>query len=118
QLDLDKPEDNLTAWMKMRASLESQDVYYWFTGALDLAMPGEPIRPIINVETVILRRTQRLAEYSWHVTDWEASIYRDFASDEIVDEVVNPVTGDKVRPFHYREGPVTFEYSAERQPRL
>ena len=118
QLDMDKPEDNLTAWMKMRASLESQDVYFWFTGGLDLAMPGEPIRPIINLETVILRRTQRLAEHTWHVTDWEASVYRDVESDEIVDEVVNPITGDKVQPFHYREGPVTFEYSAERQPRL
>ncbi|MBM4221830.1 MAG: DUF1838 domain-containing protein [Gammaproteobacteria bacterium] len=118
QLDLEKPEDNLTAWMKMRASLESQDVYFWFTGALDLAMPGEPIRPIINVDTVILRRTQRLGAHSWHVTDWEASIYRDFETDQIVEEVVNPVTGDTVRPFHYREGPVTFDYSAERQPRL
>jgi hypothetical protein len=118
QLDMDQPVDNLTAWMKMRASLESQDVYFWFTGGLDLAMPGEPIRPIINVETVILRRTQRLAAYTWHVTDWEASVYRDVESDEIVEEVVNPITGDKVQPFHYREGPVTFEYSAERQPRL
>jgi hypothetical protein len=118
QLDLEKPEDNLTAWMKMRASLESQDVYFWFTGGLDLAVPGEAIQPIINVETTILRRTQRLAEHTWHVTDWEVSIYRDAQSDEIVDQVVNPVTGKKVQPFHYREGPVTFEYSAERQPRL
>ena len=31
-LDLSQPADNLTAWMKMRASLESQDVYFWFTG--------------------------------------------------------------------------------------
>ena len=118
QLDLEKPQDNLTAWMKMRASLESQDVYFWFTGGLDLAVPGEAIRPVINVETTILRRTRRLAEHTWHVTDWEASIYRDVDSDEIVDEVRNPVTGDMVRPLHYREGPVTFEYSAERQPRL
>ena len=102
----------------MRASLESQDVYFWFTGGLDLAVPGEAIRPVINVETTILRRTRRLAEHTWHVTDWEASIYRDVESDEVVDEVRNPVTGDKVQPFHYREGPVTFEYSAERQPRL
>jgi hypothetical protein len=102
----------------MRGSLESQDVYFWFTGGLDLAVPGEAIRPIINVETTILRRTQRLAAHTWHVTDWEASIYRDPESDEIVDQVRNPVTGKMVQPLHYREGPVTFEYSAERQPRL
>ena len=118
QLDLEKPEDNLTAWMKMRGSLESQDVYFWFTGGLDLAVPGQAIRPIVNVETTILRRTQRLAANTWHVTDWEASIYRNPDSDEIVDQVRNPVTGKMVQPFHYREGPVTLEYSAEHQPRL
>lgn len=117
-LDLDDPRDNLTAWMKMRASLESQDVYYWFTGTLDLAVPGKPIRPIITVETLILRRTLRMAADRYHVTDWEATIYRDPASGELAEAVNNPVTGRRVEPFHYREGPVTFEYAAERQPRL
>ncbi|MEO8445750.1 MAG: hypothetical protein ABI567_12155, partial [Gammaproteobacteria bacterium] len=76
RLDLDTPADNLTAWMKMRGSLEGQDVYFWFTGILDVAIPGEPIRPFVTVESLILRRTQRIGEGSFHVTDWEASFYR------------------------------------------
>jgi hypothetical protein len=117
-LDLDRPLDNLTAWMKMRASLESQDVYFWFTGGLDLALPGEAIRPIITVETLILRRTQRVAAATFQVTDWEASFYRDMDSGSVATVIVNPVTGARVEPLHYREGPVTFEYTPERQPRL
>jgi len=117
-LDLDRPEDNLTAWMKIRASAESQDVYLWFTGTLDMAVPGEPIRPIVAVDTILLRRVQRLDEHRYHATDWEASIYRHPQSGEVVDEVENPVTRRKVQPLHYREGPVTFEYTAQRQPRL
>lgn len=121
-LDLDRPLDNLTAWMKMRGSLEGQDVYFWFTGGIDVAIPGEPIRPFVTVETLILRRTQRIGsaggEPVFHVTDWEASFYRHPGTGAVLDEVLNPVTGRMVRPLHYREGPVTFEYSAARQPRL
>jgi hypothetical protein len=117
-LDLSRPEDNLLAWMKMRASLETQDVYYWFTGGLDVAIPGEPIRPFVTVETLILRRTERRGDQLFNVTDWEASFYRHPETGEVVDELRNPVTGATVRPLHYREGPVTFEYAATRQPRL
>lgn len=117
-LDLSRPGDNLTTWMKMRGSLESQDVYFWFTGGLDVAIPGEPIRPFVNVESLILRRTQRMGAGIFHITDWEASFYRHPETGEVVDELRNPVTGKVVRPLHYREGPVTFEYSAQRQPRL
>jgi hypothetical protein len=117
-LDLSRPEDNLTAWMKIRASAETQDVYLWFTGTLDLAVPGQPIRPIVALDTILLRRVQRLGPHRYHATDWEASVYRDWRTGEVADEVENPVTGRRVRPLHYREGPVTFEYAADRQPRL
>lgn len=117
-LDLSRPVDNLTAWMKMRGGLESQDVYFWFTGGLDLAMPGAPIQPLVTIETLILRRSERRGPNTWHLTDWEASFYRDPVSGVVADELQNPITGETVRPFHYREGPVTFEYTAERQPRL
>jgi hypothetical protein len=121
-LDLSRPEDNLTAWMKMRGSLEGQDVYFWFTGGIDVAIPGEAIRPFVTVETLILRRTQRIGPDggapTFHVTDWEASFYRHPDTGEVVDELRNPVTGKMVQPLNYREGPVTFEYTAARQPRL
>lgn len=117
-LDLDLPADNLLAWMKLRASLEGQDVYFWFTGTLDLAVPGEPIRPVVTVETVILRRSIPQGAGVWHVTDWEASLYRDPVTGTITDELRNPSTGALVRPMHYREGPVTFEYRADAQPQL
>jgi hypothetical protein len=117
-LDLERPEDNLTAWMKIRGSAETQDVYLWFTGTLDIAIPGQPIRPIVAVDTILLRRIERLGDHRYHATDWEASVYRDPASGEVVDELTNPATGERVKPLHYREGPVTFEYAAAHQPRL
>jgi hypothetical protein len=41
RLDLAQPADNVTAYLKLRASIETQDVYFWFTGRLDVAVPGE-----------------------------------------------------------------------------
>lgn len=116
-LDLAKPADNVTAYLKLRASIETQDVYYWFTGRLDLAVPDEPVRPIINVESLILRRTERLGDLAWNVIDWEASYYRHPDTGELVDEIVNPVTGQKVRPMPYREGPVRFRFT-DQEPRI
>ncbi len=117
-LDLNNPRDLMFAYVKLRASTVTQDVYYWFTGTLDLAVPGQTIKPIIQTETLILRRTQKLEDYKYHVTDWEATFYRELGTNKIVDgEIDNPITGQKVRPIHYREGPVTFLFT-ENEPRL
>ena len=50
----------------MRASLETQDVFFWFGGRLDLAVPGEPLQPpVIEVAGLILRRTERVGDLAW-----------------------------------------------------
>lgn len=118
-LDLEKPADNVLAYLKLRGSIDTQDVYFTFGGRLDLAVAGQPTRPIVNVEQLILRRTERVGELDWFVTDWEASFYRDVETNEpIIDsEIVNPVTGEKVRPLAYTEGPVRFRFT-DREPRI
>lgn len=118
KLDLSVPRDLMFAYVKLRASTVTQDVYYWFTGTIDLAVPGQAIKPIVKVETLILRRTEKLEDYKYHVTDWEASFYRDLETGVIVEgEIKNPVTNQIVRPINYREGPVKFLFT-ENEPRL
>lgn len=120
RLDLTIPRDNVTAYLKLRASTVTQDVYYWFTGTLDLAVAGAPVRPIIGVESLILRRTEKLGDLVWNVIDWEAALYRDLATGEFLEpgaSIVNPHTGRSVQPLHYREGPVRFRYT-EQEPRI
>lgn len=119
-LDLTTPVGNVTAYLKLRASIATQDVYYWFAGRLDLAVPGEPVRPIIEVASLILRRTERLGELAWNVIDWEASLYRHLDGGawlEPDEEILNPHTGRKVRPLNYREGPVRFRFT-DQEPRI
>lgn len=118
-LDLATPVGNVTAYLKMRASIETQDVFFWFGGRLDLAVPGEPLRPIIEVASLILRRTERVGDLAWNVIDWEASMYRHLDGDWLApdEEIVNPHTGRKVRPLNYREGPVRFRFT-DQEPRI
>jgi hypothetical protein len=119
-LNLALPADNVTAYLKLRASTVTQDVYYWFTGTLDLAVAGAAIQPLIQVDTLILRRTERLGDMAWNVIDWEASLYRDLATGEYLPpdaEIRNPHTGRMLRPLHYREGPVRFRFT-DREPRI
>jgi hypothetical protein len=118
KLDLSTPQDNVYAYLKMRASVATQDVYFWFTGRLDIAIPGEPVRPLVDVESLILRRTERRGELEWTVTDWEAAFYRDPKSHAIIEGAIdNPVTGERVTPAPYTEGPVRFRFT-DREPRI
>lgn len=117
-LDLATPAGNVRAYLKLRASVETQDVYFWFAGRLDVAVADEPIRPIVNVETLILRRTERLGELAWNVIDWEASFYRDIETGRLIEgDITNPATGEKVTPVPYTEGPVRFRFT-DREPRI
>ena len=120
RLDLTLPADNVTAYLKLRASVETQDVFMWFTGRLDIAVPGAAVKPIVNVESLILRRTERVGDMAWNVIDWEAALYRHPDTGAYLEEgaeIVNPHTGRMVRPLNYREGPVRFRFT-DREPRI
>lgn len=119
-LNLTQPVDNVTAYLKLRASLDTRDVFMWFTGRLDMVVPGEPVRPIIDVESLILRRTERVGDLAWTVTDWEAALYRPLNENRYLEPgetVPNPCTGAAVTPHHYVEGPVRFRFT-DREPRI
>ncbi len=120
QLDLNVPADNVTAYLKMRAGVETRDLFFWFSGRLDLAVPGESIKPIIDVDSLILRRVERLGPLAWNVIDWEASLYRPIGEDRYLtagETVVNPHTGRAIEPLHYIEGPVRWRFTDE-EPRI
>jgi len=119
-IDLSSPAGNVTAYLKLRAGTDTRDVFMWFTGRLDLVIPGMPVQPIIDVESLILRRTERLGELSWTITDWEAALYRPLGESRYLEPgetVRNPHTGFEVTPYHYTEGPVRFRFS-DREPRI
>ncbi len=89
-LNLDLPKDNLLAYLKMRAGIETGEYFFWFTGGLDLAATGAPITPIITVESLLLRQVEKLPGDVFHITDYEATLYRDPDSGELADYPAQP----------------------------
>jgi len=118
QVDLEDPTDRLLAYLKMRCGVETGEYMFWFSGGLDMAAVGEPITPIITVESLVVRQVSKLPDNVFRITDFEAAIYRDPKTGELANELVNPINGRTVRPMHYREGPVEFEWRPDRQPKL
>jgi len=90
------------------------------SAATRIAVPGESIKPIIDVDSLILRRVERLGPLAWNVIDWEASLYRPIGEDRYLtagETVVNPHTGRAIEPLHYIEGPVRWCFT-DQEPRI
>jgi hypothetical protein len=110
-LELSTPRAQLTAFMKLFVSLKPETVWYTYTGVLDIAIPGQPIAPLVGCTTLIRRQVVPQPDGSFHVHLWEANVYHRPGETTLLREMVNPVTGRTVQPFHYREGLTTFVYS-------
>jgi hypothetical protein len=110
-LDLSTPQAQLTAFMKLYTSLQAETVFYWYSGMIDLALPGEPILPLVAVDTLIRRKTEPQPDGGYHVVTWEADVYHVPGENDPLMEMKNPVTGRMVEPFHIREGVLTYKYA-------
>ena len=116
-LDLASPSGTLAAWMKLHTSLDDGDLYYWYRARMDVAQPDQPIRMFIGYETLYRFQVRQVGPESYEVTRWETSVFTDPDTNEPVDEMVNPLNGRTIQPFHFKEGPVTFAYTTQR-PRI
>jgi hypothetical protein len=116
-LDFKNPRDNLTAWMKLHTSLQDGGLWYWYRARLDVAIPSKPVATLCGYDTLYRYNVRKLSDEKFEVMRWECSIYTDAKTNQIIDTLENPFNGRTVRPFHFKEGPVTFHYTPNR-PRI
>ncbi len=103
--------DEMQTWLKLRASLEDDDVYFWFRGKLDLAVPGEKVVTLVHLDGVNRRQVRRISETEHRVTLWEGVVFTDPVTGNITDSILNPLNNRTVEPLHYREGPIRMVFS-------
>lgn len=103
--------DEMRTWLKLRASVENKDVYFWFRGKLDLAIPGEPIVTLVHLDGVNRRQVRRISDNEYRVTLWEGVVFTDPTTGKISDSIYNSLNGRTVEPLHYREGPLRMVFS-------
>ena len=92
-LDLDDPQDALTAMVKMRGSLEAEDVPQWYYGTIYAVFPGQAPAPLVDFEGSEIDYYQRQADGSYHAYGATVSFFRDRETGKRLTEYSNPYTG-------------------------
>ena len=106
-LDLDKPEDNMTAFIKVRGSLkENEEVIYYANGKIYGFVNGERDKPLMGYEMYNIGRSVKRAENSYYLLTNEVLLYTDLKTGEVLEKFENPYTGESVDVVHVWNSPV------------
>jgi len=92
----------LDNFVRMRSSPDGATVRWIYSGVLVGKIEGEVAVPLTRIEG--MSRTRAIARndgaWDWHLE--EAGYYCDLASGQVLEQWLNPLTGRKVAPVHYR----------------
>lgn len=104
-LDLDDPEDNLKALLKLQADLSGADSLGGFPGEVWGWVPGEGNKLLFRTYGIGASHIERV-ENGWRFYHRELVYYLDPASGEILKTWVNPYTTRRVEVMHILNDPV------------
>ncbi|MCU0375178.1 MAG: DUF1838 domain-containing protein [Chitinophagaceae bacterium] len=113
-LNLSEVKDNLDAYLKMRASLDTteQPVFY-ASGKIYAYEPDKPWRHLYDFEMYNIARTQKMpGDSGYYLLTREMLVYKDPKTGEILKNWTNPWTGEVVEVLPVWNDPVnqTFRY--------
>jgi hypothetical protein len=119
-LDFSKPEDNLTAWVKLASSLEDGVETCGFFGGIQYADTGpqDVIQPLFRIQGFGLSRVTKLPDGRYENLHREVVFYLDLKEDRILEEWENPFTGETVEVFHTHNDPVNSHYATRFEQRF
>lgn len=114
RLNLDSSRDNLTAYMKMRASLDpkEQPVFY-AKGSIYGYDPEKPWKHLFDFEMFNIARVERMpGDSGYRLITREMLVYEDPETGAILNEWLNPWTQEKVEVIPVWNDPVnnTFRF--------
>ena len=113
-LDLDKPEDNLQAFTKVRGSLkEGEEVLYYADGMIYGFIDGERDKAILGFEMYNIARLNKTGENEYELLTREVGLYKDPKTGEILDKWLNPYTEEEVDVLHVWNDPVNQQFKLE-----
>ncbi|MGI9329643.1 MAG: DUF1838 family protein [Gammaproteobacteria bacterium] len=94
-LDLNDPDDALTAMIKMRGSLIAEDVPQWYYGTIYAVLPGQGPRPLVDFEGSEIDYYERQPDGSYHAYAATASFFRDRETGKRIEVFTNPYNGER-----------------------
>lgn len=97
-------EDAFTAYIKTIGTLETRDVYVWFTGVLWGMLPRVATAPLCGFQGLARHRWHAHGDGSYSQTAYDVGFFSDLETGKPADAIINPLTGESVRPFHNSYG--------------
>jgi hypothetical protein len=114
-LDLDSPEGNMTALLKLQADLSGKDVIGGFPGEVWGWVPGEGNRLLFRTYGIGASHIEKV-ENGWRFYHRELVYYLDPDTREILTTWDNPYTTRRVEVMHILNDPVHRFYALEGGP--
>lgn len=96
-LDLADETDRLTAMMRIQSRLDGRDAPWWYFGRIYGVLPGRAPVPLVRFEGTEIIRLTLTPGGEYAATGVTTSFFQDFHSKVVLEEMVNPVTGQVVR---------------------
>lgn len=111
--DFSKPEDNLRAWVKLVASLESgrETCGYYKGDVVAVTGPDQKNLPLFGYEGFGMSRVSLLPDGRYENLHREISYYTDLRTGEILESWKNPLTGETVKVWPTNNDPVNSYYA-------
>lgn len=94
--DLSLPENNVRALVRVMASLDEEDVPWWYDGTIYGVVGDEQPRPLLLFEGMELYYMYRLGDGQYELTGNTLTFFRDVETGKMIDSLVNPYTGTRV----------------------
>lgn len=105
-LDLSKPEDNLTAFVKVRGSTdEKEEVFFYASGIIYSFIPGERDVPLMGFEMYNVGKMKKV-EGGYHLLTREVGFYKDLKTGQILEKWYNPWIKDTCEVVQVWNDPV------------
>lgn len=103
-LDFSKREDQMTALVKMRASMDDRIVFGGVKG-LYYGVVNNRIRPLYGVLAGTMARYWKLDDWRYEGVSFEVAYFTDWETGKVLETFDNPYTGETVEVPQTRMGP-------------
>jgi hypothetical protein len=105
-LNLNKSEDLLTAYVKVRGSLDPKvETVVYDEGVIYAVLPNQPIKALFKFQMYNIARFEK-TDSGYNLITREMLVYEDVKTGEILNKWYNPFTKDSVEVLHVWNDPV------------
>jgi len=113
---LDDPVWNREAAARLQADTTGRQVFGHCTGVVCGVKPGEAVRPLFKFEVFSTIRVLRQADGSYQRMTKETILYTDPKTGAVLEDWVNPYTGERVKVVHVHNDPYNWVIASTVQP--